>query len=115
VSNYLIQAARILGEKSTASAEVRCRIVRKCCLISFALLIVPALEACFVCAFHTWPGLWLGTVPWVLSVGVGLLFGLQACSLGDRRAAGLPVAAFLVHFVSLIVLIIRAALALSAP
>ena len=109
--NYVSRMAAILGEKPTASAETRKQTVRQCCGACFVLLIVPTLETVWVVAFHSWPGLWLGTLPWVLSAALGLLFGLQACSLADRRADGLPIAALSVHFVSLLALVMGAILA----
>jgi|SRR3954466_3154411 hypothetical protein len=115
MTNYISRGAAILGEKQTASPEARRRTVRKCCLVCFALLLVPALEMLCVFVFHRWPGLWLGTVPWVLSAALGILFGLQACSLADRRADGFPLVAFGFHFLSLLVLLIGAMLAVSAP
>jgi hypothetical protein len=96
------------------SVQMNQRQVQKCCKICFLLLLVPFAEAAFVFVFRFWPGVWFGTVPWIVSVVIGLLFGLQACSLADRTADGAALAAFLLHIVSLLTLIMGSILAVSA-
>ncbi len=78
--------------------------VQKCWKICFLLLLVPLAEVTCVLVLRFWPGFWFGIVPWIGSAVVGLLFGLQACSLADRTADGAPIAAFLLHIVSLLTL-----------